>query len=115
MDTPTPEMIADALSDLLRQIGEMAEADVRPTPAERVRMIRKAADIMAHADKIAAQMCELSSVAEISRRESYLGQADEMWEAHSKAADALVVMICGDESAKSQMDAIERRCAMGGF
>jgi hypothetical protein len=115
MDTPTPEMIADALADLLRQIGEMAEADVRPTPVERIRMIRKAADIMAHADQRADQMCDQAKAAAIEDREGYLGQADQMWEAHSNAADALVGLICGDEPARAQMDAIERRCAMGGF
>lgn len=94
---------------------DQAQQEARLKPHERIRMIRDAGAIMFAADLVAADMCEQANGATMLEREALLGEADEMWEAHSRASDLIVVLIIGDAAAIAQMNAIEAHCTGEGI
>lgn len=85
------------------------------SPAERVEMIRLAAQIAVDADALAEAGYSATKTLTGEAWDRALETADMASDHHSHACRVLQAMICGNAAAVDQMESIERRCRAGGF
>jgi hypothetical protein len=109
------EPLTDRLTEVEAQIHEMREADVRPTPGERIRWIRRIAQIAQEADQLAKANYEATKRLTGEEWDLAFAEGDRCDGIFNRAVRILLDLLNGTEPAEKQMEAIERRCHAGGF
>lgn len=103
------------LNALLERVDEVNGAAAGFAAAERIQMIRQAAQVARDADALAEAGYASTKTLTGDAWDRALETADAASDRHSHACRVLQALICGNTTAVDQMESIERRCRAGGF